>query len=148
MRGIPAMRGPARTMGSSQCLKTAAAFCSRRATAKAPAQVAVHATASQIGAAPDSVYTAIAPATGGAIAVAETRGAAEGLALLDALELDAALAARLAEYQPYWAARAALLARTGSAAAARDAYQRAIGLESDPAVRRFLQQRSAQLGTA
>jgi len=83
-----------------------------------------------------------------AIAVAETRGPAEGLALLDALELDAALAARLAEYQPYWAARAALLARTGSAAAARDAYQRAIGLESDPAVRRFLQQRSAQLGTA
>jgi hypothetical protein len=63
------------------------------------------------------------------------RGAAEGLAALDALEGDA----RLAEYQPYWAARAALLARTGRTQAAADAYWRAIGLESDPAVRRFLQ---------
>lgn len=70
-----------------------------------------------------------------AVALAEARGAAQGLAALDALEGDA----RLAEYQPYWAARAALLARTGSAVAAADAYQRAIGLESDPAVRRFLQ---------
>ena len=101
----------------------------------------------------ENLYDALYAVTGSpvvainrAIAVAETRGPAAGLALLDALELDAALAARLSEYQPYWAARAALLARTGSAAAARDAYQRAIGLESDPAVRRFLQQRSAQLG--
>ena len=62
-------------------------------------------------------------------------GAAEGLAVLDALKDDA----QLAEYQPYWAARAALLARTGSAQAAAEAYRRAIGLESDPAVRRFLQ---------
>jgi len=100
----------------------------------------------------ENLYDALYAVTGSpvvainrAIAVAETRGPAAGLALLDALELDAALAARLSEYQPYWAARAALLARTGSAAAARDAYQRAIGLESDPAVRRFLQQRSAQL---
>jgi len=101
----------------------------------------------------ENLYDALHAVTGSpvvainrAIAVAETRGPAAGLALLDALELDAALAARLADYQPYWAARAALLARTGSAAAASDAYQRAIGLESDPAVRRFLQQRSAQLG--
>jgi len=47
--------------------------------------------------------------------------------------------AQLTGYQPYWAARAALLARAGSAQAAAEAYQRAIGLESDPAVRRFLQ---------
>jgi RNA polymerase sigma-70 factor (ECF subfamily) len=32
-----------------------------------------------------------------------------------------------------------LLARIGEAAAADTAYQRAIGLESDPALRRFLQ---------
>jgi RNA polymerase sigma-70 factor (ECF subfamily) len=103
----------------------------------------------------EKLYDALYAVTGSpvvainrAVAIAETRGAAEGLALLDALEHDAALAARLSEYQPYWAARAALLARSGGAAAARDAYQRAIGLESDPAVRRFLQQRSAQLGTA
>jgi RNA polymerase sigma-70 factor, ECF subfamily len=62
-------------------------------------------------------------------------GAAEGLAALDALKDDF----QLAEYQPYWAARAALLSRTGDAQAAAEAYQRAIGLESDPAVRRFLQ---------
>ena len=71
-----------------------------------------------------------------AVAVAETRGAAAGLAALDALSDDA----RLAEYQPYWAARAGLLARMGDARGGRRAYERAIGLESDPAVRRFLQQ--------
>jgi RNA polymerase sigma-70 factor (ECF subfamily) len=76
-----------------------------------------------------------------AVAIAETGGAAMGLAALDALADDA----RLAEYQPYWAARAGLLARMGDAAAAGSAYERAIGLESDPAVRRFLQARSAAL---
>ena len=72
-----------------------------------------------------------------AVAVAETRGAAAGLAALDALSDDA----RLAEYQPYWAARAQLLARMGDTLEANRAYERAIGLESDPAVRRFLQDR-------
>ena len=48
---------------------------------------------------------------------------------------------RLADYQPYWAARAGLLGRIGDVAAAEEAYDRAIGLEPDPAVRRFLQQR-------
>jgi RNA polymerase sigma-70 factor (ECF subfamily) len=76
-----------------------------------------------------------------AIAVAETRGAAAGLAALDALADDA----RLAEYQPYWAARAGLLARAGEVEGADQAYQRAIGLESDPAVRRFLQLRCLEL---
>ena len=76
-----------------------------------------------------------------AIAMAETRGPAAGLAALDALAGDA----RLAEYQPYWAARAALLARTDDVDAADQAYQRAIGLESDPAVRRFLQVRRLEL---
>jgi RNA polymerase sigma-70 factor (ECF subfamily) len=38
-----------------------------------------------------------------------------------------------------------LLARTAAVDAADQAYQRAIGLEADPAVRRFLQQRRAQL---
>lgn len=76
-----------------------------------------------------------------AIAVAETRGPAAGLAALDAAAGDA----RLAEYQPYWAARAGLLARTDALEAADEAYQRAIGLEPDPAVRRFLQQRRERL---
>jgi RNA polymerase sigma-70 factor, ECF subfamily len=74
-----------------------------------------------------------------AVAVAHSRGAAAGLRALDSLADDA----RLANYQPYWAARAELLARNGSVGAAEAAYQQAIGLESDPAVRRFLQQRAA-----
>jgi len=76
-----------------------------------------------------------------AIAVAETRGSAAGLEALDALARDA----RLRDYQPYWAARAGLLARAGDTGAAVLAYERAIGLEPDPAVRRFLQQRRSAL---
>jgi RNA polymerase sigma-70 factor (ECF subfamily) len=76
-----------------------------------------------------------------ALAIAETRGAGAGL---DAMP-DAAADARLAEYQPYWAARAELLAKTGAHSDARSAYERAVGLERDPAVRRFLQRRQAAL---
>jgi RNA polymerase sigma-70 factor, ECF subfamily len=76
-----------------------------------------------------------------AVAVAETQGPAAGLAALDVMADDA----RLSDYQPYWAARAGLLARTGQRDAADEAYQRAIGLESDPAVRRYLQQRRMDL---
>ena len=76
-----------------------------------------------------------------AIAVAEARGPEAGLAALDALADDK----RLAEYQPYWAARAGLLARSGDTDAAEQAYDRAIGLEADPAVRDFLQRRLALL---
>jgi RNA polymerase sigma-70 factor, ECF subfamily len=77
----------------------------------------------------------------GAVALAETQGAAAGLSALNAVADDP----RLAQYQPYWAARAELLARLGERAGAESAYDRAIGLESDPAVRRFLQQRKARL---
>jgi RNA polymerase sigma-70 factor (ECF subfamily) len=69
-----------------------------------------------------------------AIAVAETKGPGDALAILDSLSSDP----RLAEYQPYWAARADLLARNGAFAESDGAYQRAIGLESDSAVRDFL----------
>jgi RNA polymerase sigma-70 factor (ECF subfamily) len=55
---------------------------------------------------------------------------------------------RLATYQPYWAARAELLARTGAHEAAAEAFRQAIGLESDPAVRRFLQQRAKRVDPA
>jgi RNA polymerase sigma-70 factor, ECF subfamily len=75
-----------------------------------------------------------------AIAIAETRGAAEGLAALNAVAIDR----RLADYQPYWAARAELLAQAGQSAEADQAYERAIGLEADPAVRGFLQDRRAK----
>ncbi|HSI53221.1 MAG TPA: DUF6596 domain-containing protein [Ramlibacter sp.] len=78
-----------------------------------------------------------------AVAMAETSGPQAGLALLDGLAGDA----RLADYQPYWAARARLLSRAGSPREAAIAYERAIGLERDPAVRQFLhRQREALAG--
>jgi len=90
-----------------------------------------------------ALYDALVTLTGSvvaainrAVAIAQRGGtdaAAEGLAALDALPQG-----DVADYQPYWAARAALLARTGNCSAACDAYQRAIGLEPDPAARRFL----------
>jgi RNA polymerase sigma-70 factor (ECF subfamily) len=76
-----------------------------------------------------------------ALAVAETQGARAALEALPELANDP----RLAEYQPYRAARAELLAKAGAHREARDAYALAIGLERDPAVRRFLQQRQARL---
>jgi predicted RNA polymerase sigma factor len=77
-----------------------------------------------------------------ALAIAEVRGAEAGLDEMPEVRSDA----RLAEYQPYWAARAELLAKKGARDEARQAYERAIGLERDPAVRRFLQRRQAGLG--
>ena len=78
-----------------------------------------------------------------ALAVAELQGAGPALAAMNEVATDA----RLAEYQPYWAARADLLARTGAHGEARHAYEMAIGLERDPAVRRFLQRRQSSLPT-
>jgi RNA polymerase sigma-70 factor, ECF subfamily len=69
-----------------------------------------------------------------ALALAELQGPDAGLAELEAVGADR----RLDTYQPYWAARADLLSRTGLHQAAQHAYQRAIGLESDPAVREYL----------
>jgi predicted RNA polymerase sigma factor len=76
-----------------------------------------------------------------ALALCELQGAE---AALDAMP-DVAADARVAEYQPYWAARADLLARKGAYLEACHAYEMAIGLENDPAVRRFLQRRQAAL---
>ena len=76
-----------------------------------------------------------------AVALAETAGAAAGLAVLDGLAGDASLAA----YQPYWAARADLLTRLDRRDAADAAYDRALTLETDPAARRFLAARQARL---
>lgn len=79
-----------------------------------------------------------------ALAVAELHGASAGLEALEQVASDA----RLAEYQPYWAARAELLVKAGASGEARQAYNIAIGLERDPAVRRFLQKRRSALGFA
>jgi RNA polymerase sigma-70 factor (ECF subfamily) len=76
-----------------------------------------------------------------ALALSEAEGPDAALAALP----DVAADPRLSEYQPYWAARAELLTKTGAEAEARRAYDIAIGLERDPAVRRFLQRRQAAL---
>ena len=59
-----------------------------------------------------------------------------GLVVLDAIELDL-----VSGYQPYWAVRAHLFQRLGKTSDALNAYDRAIGLAEDPAVREFLLQK-------
>ena len=75
-----------------------------------------------------------------ALAIAELMGAAQGLAAMP----DASADPRLASYQPHWAARADLLTKTGASEEACRAYDIAIGLERDPAVRRWLQHQLAR----
>ena len=74
-----------------------------------------------------------------AIAIAHRDGPAAALETLDQLANETALA----QYQPYWAARAELLAGAGASDEARHAYDIAIGLERDDAVRAFLRRRRA-----
>jgi predicted RNA polymerase sigma factor len=74
--------------------------------------------------------------TGHAAAVAEARGPEAGLAVLDAIDPES-----VSGYQPYWAVRAHLLQRLAMTSEAADAFDRAIGLAEDPAVRHFLLQR-------
>ena len=76
-----------------------------------------------------------------AVAIGELRGPGAGLKALQEVAADA----RVKQYQPYWAARADLLAKTGAYAPANEAYKMAIGLERDSAVRRFLQNRQASV---
>ena len=76
-----------------------------------------------------------------AVAVSRADGPEAGLLALDAISADE----RLGEYQPYWAARADLCQRAGRLAEAEAAYLRAIGLESDPAVRASLHDRLATI---
>jgi predicted RNA polymerase sigma factor len=72
-----------------------------------------------------------------ALALAELYDAHAGLGAMPDHRGDG----RLTEYQPYWAARAELLAKAGAQEEAGRAYEVAIGLERDPAVRRFLERR-------
>jgi RNA polymerase sigma-70 factor (ECF subfamily) len=78
-----------------------------------------------------------------AVAVSRLNGPEAGLAALDAISGDE----RLGDYQPYWAARADLCQRACRLTEAEAAYVRAIGLESDPAVRASLQDRLAAITT-
>jgi len=70
---------------------------------------------------------------GHAAALAEARGSAAGLAVLETISSEAVSA-----YQPYWALSGHLLKSLGRGEQAKQAYARAIGLSEDPAVREFL----------
>src|SRR6267154_2119846 len=83
-----------------------------------------------------SISPALGTRVGYAAAVAEAEGPEAGLAVLDPIAPDA-----VSHYQPYWAVRAHLLQRLGKKREAVDAYDRAIGLAEDPAVREFLLQK-------
>lgn len=72
-----------------------------------------------------------------AVALAEVDGPHPALAALDALASDP----RMADYQPYWAARGHLLTEVGRKSDAHDALTIALGLSTDNAVRRYLQHR-------
>jgi RNA polymerase sigma-70 factor (ECF subfamily) len=80
----------------------------------------------------------LAPALGAriahAVAVSELRGPAAGLALLDDIGPSS-----VASHQPYWATRAHLLKRAGRKDEAVQAFDVAIALSREEAVRRFLQ---------
>jgi RNA polymerase sigma-70 factor (ECF subfamily) len=82
------------------------------------------------------ISPALGTRIGYAAALAEASGPAAGLAVLDAIDADT-----MSDYQPYWAVRAHLLQKLGKTPEASNAYDRAIGLSEDPAVREFLQNR-------
>jgi RNA polymerase sigma-70 factor (ECF subfamily) len=85
------------------------------------------------------ISPALGTRAGYAAAIAEAYGPESGLSVLDAIDPTA-----VSRYQPYWAVRAHLLQRLGQADEASAAYDRAIGLAEDPAVRAFLLQRQSQ----
>lgn len=77
------------------------------------------------------VHPSVGAQVGHAAALSESRGPEAGLARLEAL-------AEAQAYQPYWALRAHLLRQLGREGEAASAYDRAIGLAEDPAIRKFL----------
>ncbi len=96
----------------------------------------------------EQLYDALLAMTGSAVvainravAIAETRGPRYGLDALDEVSTQN----QILDYQPYWAARAGLLAQCRDPKAADEAYEHAIGLETDPAVREFLQRQRQAL---
>jgi len=86
----------------------------------------------------------IAPSVGArvghAAAVAQARGAAAGVAIMQAIAVD-----EIATYQPYWALAAHLYRELGRSIDAAQAYRQAIGLATDDATRDFLVRKSLQI---
>jgi RNA polymerase sigma-70 factor (ECF subfamily) len=76
-----------------------------------------------------------------AAALAETDGPEAAMTSLDTIADDK----RMADYQPYWAARGHLAARAGRKAEAHEALTLAIGLATDNAVRHYLIEQRSKL---
>ncbi|MGD9913203.1 MAG: RNA polymerase sigma factor [Rhizobiaceae bacterium] len=76
-----------------------------------------------------------------AVALAALDGPVAGLAALASVRD----APNIGDYQPYWAALAALSAEAGNTPDALEAYDRGVGLAADEAVRRFLLEKRARL---
>ena len=81
---------------------------------------------------------ALSARVGRAATLAEASGPA-GVALLDDITPES-----VQTYQPYWAVRAHLLQRLGRRTEALDAFDRAISLTEDSAIRQFLLRRRGQ----
>jgi len=79
------------------------------------------------------VAPTIGARVGHAASLAEARGPEAGLSALGEMPSE-----DVADYQPYWALRGHLLKRFGRTAEARAAFERAMALSQDPAVRDFL----------
>jgi predicted RNA polymerase sigma factor len=79
------------------------------------------------------IFPTLGTRTGYAAALGEANGPEAGLAVLDAIDLKV-----VSGYQPYWAVRAHLLRRLGRHSEASHAFDQAIGLAKDSAVRQFL----------
>jgi RNA polymerase sigma-70 factor (ECF subfamily) len=75
-----------------------------------------------------------------AAALAEVQGPARGLELLAEIDRE-----RVVTYQPYWAVRAHLLKSMNRYPEAVDAFDRALGLVEDTAVRRQLLERLTEI---
>jgi len=104
------------------------AHCERRAGAPVPPEALVSLYEGLL-----ALRSSIGAQVSLACALANARGPETGLRALDAIAPD-----EVASYQPFWAARAHLLAAGGARVAARQAYDRAIGLSSNGAVRAYL----------
>nr|WP_239479695.1 DUF6596 domain-containing protein [Actibacterium sp. 188UL27-1] len=91
---------------------------------------------SQLYAGLRQLYPTVGAAVSHAAAVGEDAGPVQGLALLDQIAPEA-----VAGFQPAWAVRAHLLARSGDVSQAATAYDRAIVLATDVPSRRWLEER-------
>ena len=139
------------TLWSRAMIDEAEAMLSTAATAKRPGRFQLEAAIQSVHArrviTDHTDWEAIALLYEGLLHLAPTIGARVGhaAALGEARSPESGLSALgripsedVADYQPYWALRGHLLKRLGRTAEARGAFERAVELSHDPAVRDFL----------